>query len=61
MTRSEWCACGGIIVVGVPATDDEIFRAVRTHNQTVRHQVWRQDGGMDARPRGLDGYERRAA
>lgn len=61
MIRIEWCACGGVISVAVPASEEEIFRAVWTHNNTVRHRVWRERGGLAAtRGDDLDGYERRA-
>lgn len=61
MIRIEQCVCGGVIAVAMPASDEEIARAVWTHNHTVRHQVWRERGGLAAtRGDDLDGYERRA-
>jgi hypothetical protein len=54
--RIERCACGGAIAVAMPASDEEIVRAVSAHNRTVRHLVWREKG--DQAP---DGYERRVA
>lgn len=52
--RTEPCACGGSISVAQPASDEEIVRAVWTHNNTVRHRKWRDnpDG-----PKHLDPYE----
>lgn len=54
--RVEQCACGGVIAIAWPAQDEEIARAVRQHNGTVRHLVWRERGEL-----GADGYERRVA
>lgn len=58
--RSERCACGGAIVVAIPASDEEIGRAVWQHNHTVRHLLWAEAGGMDAPPPAVDAaYEGR--
>lgn len=56
MIRIEQCVCGGVIAVAMPASDEEIARAVWTHNHTVRHRVWRERGGLED---DWDGYERR--
>lgn len=60
-TRSERCACGGLIAVALPVVEDaEIVRAVRQHQATARHLIWREEGGMERRERvDLDAYERR--
>jgi len=56
--RQEGCSCGGSIAVALPATDEDITRAVRAHQGTTKHLVWRQRGGLDNDgPRRQDAYE----
>ena len=50
MIRTEWCVCGGVISVGVPTVDDEVYRAVKSHNETARHRLWRERGTVKPDP-----------
>ena len=50
MIRTEWCVCGGVISVGVPTVDDEVYRAVKQHNETARHRLWRERGNVKPDP-----------
>jgi hypothetical protein len=59
MSRLEWCACGGSIMVIDERDELEIAQAVRSHQRTTRHLVWREAGGMEGRQRPADAYESR--
>ena len=52
--RQERCCCGGLLATPWPCNDEEIVRVVRQHNDTMRHRLWQQRGGMQSESRRVD-------
>lgn len=44
-TRTEGCACGGVITAR-PDSEMAVLRAVRLHQAAPRHEEWRRLGGL---------------